>query len=221
MAVAINTYTGLQSAVAEWLGRSGDTDITGRFDDLLALAEQRMWYGAAAVPGVLPAFEPVRIREMEVTDSAFALSATVAQPAGFLELISADLTSPYGPLRIENEATIAQYGQQAANQPLIIAVSGTNFRVWPDPGSSYTATLRYYKKLDTPTASAANWLLTYTPGVYLNACLMEACLLTGDFDGAQRYGALYIGLTAGLNERRNRELAAATNVRMRIRGRTP
>ena len=221
MAVAINTYTGLQSAVAEWLGRSGDTDITGRFDDLLALHEQRMWYGAKEVPGILPAFEPVRIREMEVTDSSFTLSATVAQPSGFLELISADLNSPYGPLRVEHEGVIAQYGQQPADRPLIIAVSGTNFRVFPDPGSSYTATLRYYKKLDTPTASAANWILTNTPGVYLNGLLMQAALLTGGLEEAKTYGALYVSEVGGLNERRNRELATATNVRMRIRGRTP
>jgi len=221
MAAVINTYSGLQSAVAEWLGRSGDTDITGRFDDLLALHEQRMYYGAAEVPGILPAFPPLRIREMETTDSAFALSETVAQPSGFLELISADLNSPYGPLRVEHEGVIAQYGEQAADQPLIIAVSGSNFRVWPDPGSSYTATLRYYAKLTTPTASVSNWILTNAPGLYLNGCLMQAALLTGGMEEAKVYGALYVAEVGGLNERRNRELASATNVRMRIRGRTP
>jgi len=221
MAAVINTYSGLQTAVAEWLGRSGDTDITGRFDDLLALHEQRMYYGAAEVPGILPAFPPLRIREMETTDSAFALSETVAQPSGFLELISADLNSPYGPLRVEHEGVIAQYGEQAADQPLIIAVSGSNFRVWPDPGSSYTATLRYYAKLTTPTASVSNWILTNAPGLYLNGCLMQAALLTGGMEEAKVYGALYVAEVGGLNERRNRELASATNVRMRIRGRTP
>jgi len=221
MAAVINTYSGLQTAVAEWLGRSGDTDITGRFDDLLALHEQRMYYGAAEVPGILPAFPPLRIREMETTDSAFALSETVAQPSGFLELISADLNSPYGPLRVEHEGVIAQYGEQAADQPLIIAVSGSNFRVWPDPGSSYTATLRYYAKLTTPTASVSNWILTNAPGLYLHGCLMQAALLTGGMEEAKVYGALYVAEVGGLNERRNRELASATNVRMRIRGRTP
>ena len=195
--------------------------IRDSFDDLLALHEQRMYYGAAEVPGVLPAFPPLRIREMENKDASFSLSATVAQPSGFLELISADLNSPYGPMRIEHEGAIAQYGQQVAPTPLIIAVSGANFRVWPDPGSSYTATLRYYKKLDTPTASASNWILTNAPGLYLNGCLMQAALLTGGMEEAKVYGALYVAEVGGLNERRNRELASATNVRMRIRGRTP
>jgi len=158
---------------------------------------------------------------METTDSAFALSETVAQPSGFLELISADLNSPYGPLRVEHEGVIAQYGEQAADQPLIIAVSGSNFRVWPDPGSSYTATIRYYAKLTTPTASVSNWILTNAPGLYLNGCLMQAALLTGGMEEAKVYGALYVAEVGGLNERRNRELASATNVRMRIRGRTP
>lgn len=215
------TYGWLQAAVAEWLGRTGDTDITGRFDDLLALVEARMWYGSAEVPGVLPAFPPLRIREMEATDDAFALSARVSQPSGFLELISADLNSPYGPLRVEHEGVISQYGQQAADRPLIIAVSGTDFRVFPDPGSSYTATIRYYSKLTTPNATQSNWVLVNAPGVYLNGCLMEAALLTGGLDEAKTYGAMYLGLVSGLNERRNRELAGATNVRMRLRSRTP
>lgn len=221
MAAVINTYSGLQTAVAEWLGRSGDTDITGRFDDLLALHEQRMYYGAAEVPGILPAFPPLRIREMETADTSFALSETVAQPSGFLELISADLNSPFRPLRIEHEGAIAQYGDQDAAYPTIIAVSGSNFRVWPDPGSSYTATLRYYAKLTTPTASVSNWILINAPGLYLNGCLMQAALLTGGMEEAKVYGALYVAEVGGLNERRNRELASATNVRMRIRGRTP
>lgn len=215
------TYGWLQSAVAEWLGRSGDTDITGRFTDLLGLHEQRMWYGAKEVPGILPAFEPVRIREMEAVDDAFALSETVAQPTGFLELISAKLNTPNSPLRIEHEGAIDAMGDRSATNPLIIAVSGTNFRIWPDPGTSYTATIRYYSKLATPTATASNWILQNAPGVYLNGCLMQAALLTGGMDEAKIYGALYVAEVGGLNERRNRELASATNVRMRIRGRTP
>lgn len=220
MAVQITTYGGLKAGVLAWMARSVDTLLDSRFDDLLALHEQRMYYGAKEVPGILPQFEPLRIREMETADTAFALDSTVAQPTGFLELIEASLNSPLAPLRIEHEGVIESYQSQTQDTPKIIAVSGTNFRVWPDPGSS-TATLRYYRKLTTPSASGVNWILSNAPGVYLNGCLMQAALLTSDLDSAKVYGALYVAEAGGLNERRNRELAGATNVRVRLRGRTP
>lgn len=251
MTVNVTSYTGLKSAVAAWMARAGDTLLEERFDDCLALHEHRMYYGAAAVPGLLPAFEPLRIRQMEVTDTAFALdgapnladarstqseevrvtedaadtvtlSGFVAQPTDFLELIEAFTNSPRGPMRIEHEGVIAAYGDQTLGGPRIIAVSGTNFRIKDTPGAGDTATLRYYQKLTTPAASAtANWILANAPGVYLNGCLIEAALMTQDFDNAAKYGAIYAAQVAGLNERKNRELAHATNVRVRLRGRTP
>lgn len=220
--MAITTYTSLASATSEWLARAGDTDIATRFDDLLALHEQRMYYGAKEVPGVLPAFEPLRINEMIYADSAFALTATVAQPTGFLELLSAYLNN-YGPLEISSESTIDAYASQTASTPLVIAPSGTNFRVWPDPGTgAYTATLRYYKKLTSPSATNANnWILSNAPGVYLNGCLLQAAIYTGDMDAAKTYGALYVAEVGGLNERLNAQLRHAHNVKIRVRGRTP
>lgn len=219
MAVAVNTYTGLQAAVASWMARAGDSTITGRFDDFLALHEQRMYHGAAAVPGMLPEFEPLRINEMETVDGAFSISGeTVAQPSGFLELIEAALNSPYAPLWVEHQGVIAAYRDQTLSAAKIIAISGTNFRFKEASG---TATLRYYQKLTTPTASAANAILTNYPGVYLNGCLIEAALFTSDFDGAMKYGAIYAALVKGLNDDRRGQLAHATNVHVRVRGRTP
>jgi hypothetical protein len=219
--MAIDTYSALASAVTEWMARAGDTDILGRFPDLLKLHEQRMYYGAKEVPGLLPQFEPLRIREMETTDASFTLGATVAQPTGFLELIEASLNSPQRPLDIVAEGVLAGYRDQSLGGPRLIAVSGTNFRVKDDPGSSYTATLRYFKKLTTPTGSTTNTILTTYPSLYLNGCLMQAYLMLGDKEDAQTYAALYVAEVGGLNERRNGELRNATNVRMRVRGRTP
>lgn len=248
MTVNITSYSGLKAAVQAWMARAGDSVIGDRFDDFLTLHEQRMYYGAAAVPSLLPQFEPLRIREMEFTDPAFSLSgapaddsaritqsddvrviesaedddtllaATVAQPAGFLELIEASLNSPYAPLRIEHQGVIASYGEQTLSSAKIIAISGQNFRFKEASG---TATLRYYRKLTTPSASDSNWILENAPGVYLNGCLIEAALMTNDFTTAASYGAIYAANVGGLNQRRNRELAGATNVRTRVRGRTP
>lgn len=221
MAVVVNTYNGLQEAIASWMARDGDDDITDRFDDLLALHEHRMYYGAAEVPGLLPACEPLRIREMEVTDAAFALAATVAQPDGFLELIEAKINSNDHRLDVVAQGNLDAYQAGAFGGPALIAISGTDFLIADDPGSSYTATLRYFKKLDTPSAAADNWILTNAPNVYLDGCLFEASKMTGDAQGAGLYLAAYSSSVRALNQRRNSELRYATNVRMRLRGRTP
>jgi hypothetical protein len=217
MTVNITSYTGLKAAFQQWMARPGDTLLDTRFDDFLALHEQRMWYGAAEVPGLLPQFAPLRIREMETAANA-VVEETVAQPDGFLELIEASLDSPYAPLRIEQEGVIAAYGDQTFSTTKIIAVSGTNFRFKESGG---TVTIRYYQKLSTPTASTANWILENAPGVYLNGCLIEAAMMTNDFTTAASYAAVYAAMVGGLNQRRNRELAGAYNVRTRARGRTP
>jgi hypothetical protein len=221
--VSIQTFTSLQSAVAEWLARNGDPDLIGRFADFLALHEERMYYGADAVPEMqMPAFPRLRIREMEAVDTDFVLSATVAQPDGFLELIEASLNTPVSPLDIVTEGVIESYRNQVLGCPRLIAVSGTNFRVKDDPGGTATATIRYFQKLTTPqSGSDTNWIMSTTPSLYLNGCLMQAAIYIGDADSAKLYGGLYTAAVGALNRRRNTELAAATNVRLRLRGRTP
>jgi hypothetical protein len=218
MTVNVTSYTGLKAAVQQWMARPGDTLVDSRFDDCLALHEQRMYYGASEVPGLLPQFQPLRIREMETGARSDIEDETVAQPSGFLELIEASLDSPYAPLRIEHQGVIASYGEQTLGANKIIAISGTDFRFKEASG---TVTIRYYQKLDTPSASASNWIIENAPGVYLNGCLIEAAMMTSDFTSAASYAAVYAAMVGGLNQRRNRELAGATNVRMRVRGRTP
>lgn len=221
--MAINTYTLLKAAVASWLARTGDTDLGTAFDDHLALCEHEMYYGASEIPSLgIAGCEPLRIREMEDVSASFALtSATVAQPTGFLEVISAALNTDQGPIDIVTEGVIDAYGEQTLGGVKAMAISGTNFRFKDTPGGTETITLRYFKKLTTPTGGAGNAILTNAPGVYLNGCLKQAAIWTQDPESAKMYGALFASQVRSLNERRNRELWSATNTRLRIRGRTP
>jgi hypothetical protein len=221
--MAIQTFTSLQAAVAEWLARNGDPDLLSRFTDFVALHEERMYYGADPVPELqMPGFPRLRIREMETVNASFTLDATVAQPTGFLELIEASLNSPLAPLDIVTEGVIESYRDQTLGGPRLIAVSGTNFRVKDDPGGTATATIRYFQKLATPASgNDTNWIMSNAPSLYLNGCLLQAAIYIGDPDAAKLYGGLYTAAVGSLNRRRNAELAAASNVRLRLRGRTP
>jgi len=218
MAAQITTYGGLKAGVLAWLARSGDALLDSRFDDFLLNCERRIYYGHATEDAGNPLrSDPLRIVEMETVDPAFALSAVTPQPEGFLELISAQLNSPNAPLQIVAQRTIDGYVSSAPNQPRLVAVSGTNFRVFPDPGAgSYSATLRYYQKLVTPAGAVSNAILGNSPDVYLYGCLVEAAIFTQDEPAALRYLALYNASVAGLNARTQRITASAVPV-MRLR----
>ena len=225
MSVQITTYTGLKAGMLAWLARSGDALLDARFDDFLLNCERRMYYGVAVDDPASPLrSEPLRIPEMETVDAAFALaSGTVAQPAGFLELISAFNNSPAAPLAIVSQRTLDGYGRQSLGGTRLIAVSGTNFRLLdaPLPNSRGTATLRYYRKLATPAGSSVNDILTNYPDVYLYGCLVEAAVFTQGEAEAARYLQLYNASVAGLNARTQRITGSSVPV-IRVRaGRTP
>jgi hypothetical protein len=224
MAEVINTYGGCRAGVLAWMARPGDTLLDSRFDDFLANCERRLYYGYATDDAGNPLrSDPLRIVEMETANPSFALvSGATPQPPGFLELISAQLNSPNVPLQIVAQRIIDGSVLTASQQPRLIAISGQNFRVWPDPGTgAYSATLRYYQSLQTPTPSAANAILASYPDVYLYGCLIEAAIFTQDEAAAQRYLQLYNASVQGLNARTQRITASSVPV-MRLRtGRTP
>lgn len=212
MAAQISSYAGLKAGMLAWLARSGDTLIDSRFDDFLQGCERRMYYGhATEEPGNPLRSDPLRIVEMETSDAAFVLQATVAQPPGFVELISVLLNSPESLLDVVSQRTLDAYGAQRLGRVAKIAISGGNFRVKDDPAGA-TATLRYYQKLATPAGATVNAILTSYPDVYLFGCLIEASIFTQDELGAQRYLQLYNASVAGLNARTQRITASAAPV---------
>jgi hypothetical protein len=222
MAAQITTYAGLKAGMLAWLARTGDALLDARFDDFLLNCERRMYYGFAVDEPAGPLrSDALRIPEMETVDAAFGLtSGTVAQPAGFLELISAYSNSLHAPLDIVSQRTLDGYGTQSLGGTRLIAVSGTNFRFLDAP-SGGTATLRYYRKLATPAGSTVNDILTNYPDVYLYGTLVEAAIFTQGEAEAQRYLQLYNASVAGLNARTQRITASAVPV-IRVRaGRTP
>ena len=146
---------------------------------------------------------PCASSRWRASDPAFVLQATVAQPPGFVELISVLLNNPEALLEIVSQRTLDAYGAQSLGRIAKIAISGTNFRVKDDPAGA-TATLRYYQKLATPSGAIVNAILTGYPDVYLFGCLIEAAIFTQDELGAQRYLQLYNASVAGLNARTQR-----------------
>jgi hypothetical protein len=212
MPAQITSYAGLKAGMLAWLARSGDALLDARFDDFLLNCERRMYYGHATEDLGNPLrSDPLRIVEMETSDPAFVLQATVAQPAGFVELISVLLNSPVRLLEIVSQRTLDAYGTASLGGVRKIAISGSSFRLKDDPAGA-TATLRYYQKLATPAGATVNAILTGYPDVYLFGCLIEAAIFIQDELGAQRYLQLYNASVAGLNARTQRITASAAPV---------
>jgi hypothetical protein len=227
MAVAINTYSGILGGVLSWLGRDagGETIITNRFDDILAMCERRMYYGFATEDVGNPLrSDPLRIPEMEITVRTADVAAgdtTIAQPSDFLELISVYNSTLNAPMNIVSQRVIDGFGSRSVGSTKLIAVSGTNFRLLDAAPASLSLTMHYYRKLTTPSGSTVNDILTKYPDVYLYGCMIEACIRTQDRAGSLDYLAMYNASVAGLNARTQRITASTVPV-MRLRvGRTP
>jgi hypothetical protein len=173
----------------------------------------------------IDAIDGVRITELEevrVTEEFtinLLVAATVAQPTGFLELISARLNSNQAALRIIHQRALDGFATNGDGVPSHIAVSGVNFRVWPEPSSATYATLRYYAKLTTPVSGTdTNDILTNYPDVYLDGCLIEGSIYAQDVDAAQRYLQMYNASVMSLNHQAARVMPTADQ-RLSFRGR--
>lgn len=64
--MALATYTDLQSAIANWLARQGDTFVTTNAPDFISLCEARIAYGSEDPQAPFPS-KPLRVRAMEKT----------------------------------------------------------------------------------------------------------------------------------------------------------
>jgi hypothetical protein len=171
--MAISTYAELQAAVGDWLARG---DLAARIPDFIALAEQRLFYGAddANFPSA-----PLRLRAMEATTdpAVFATSpgvATLPLPADFLEVRAVGLASdPKTPLDL---APLRQLSALtgAPGRPRLYTLDGDAIRFAPTPDAAYGVELAYFRRFDPLATTPTNWLLTNAPGVYLYAALLEA-----------------------------------------------
>lgn len=98
--MALATYADLQAAVAEYLGRSGDTNIANRAPDIIATAEARIAYGGAEP---MPS-RPLRIRAME---RSTVLMTAPAQSGGTTGGTTNDYTCTAGLLSLAFPTGIA------------------------------------------------------------------------------------------------------------------
>lgn len=161
--MAIGTYAELQTAAANWLGR---TDLTSRITEFIALAEARINR------------QIIKHRVGQVSTTPLSASGEwVAVPTDFAAarlLVldgSVQRVLEYKP----PERLLLDHPSVSANMPRWFTIHGMEFQLRPIPDGAYTLILYYYKKV-TPLSGGAptNWVLTNHPDLYLYGTLLEA-----------------------------------------------
>ncbi len=161
--MAISTYAELQTAIAAWMGRPGDTQISTYAPDFISMFEA--WFKSR-----------YRVRRMLLTTTLTLDAATVALPSGFLEVRNLSLVaSPAEDLQhVGLDWMRTQFDETASGRPKFFNVGASTVRIAPTPDASYSATLEYYGFTGLSVSATTNWLLTNYPHVYLRGALREA-----------------------------------------------
>jgi hypothetical protein len=182
--MAISTYAELQTAIAVWMGRPGDTVVATYAPDFISMFEA--WFKSR-----------VRVRRMLTTTTLTIDAATEALPSDFLEVRNIYLTgSPSEDLQQAGLDWIrTQYDTNTSGRPKFYNVGGSTITFAPVPDGTYSAELTYYGFTNLSNAATTNWLLTYYPHVYLRGALREAA----GWEGAGNHESMPI-LDASLKE---------------------
>jgi len=159
--MALDTYTNLKTAIANFLARD---DLSSEIDDFIDLTEADL-------------NRRLRIRAMENVSSFTIDAETEALPTGFLQVRSFHLVQN-PKIALQFMTPFHQYETQGSSRtgtPKAYSIEGSNFRFSPIPDSTYTASIVFYKALDSLDGSTAtNFILTNHPDVYLYGALYFA-----------------------------------------------
>lgn len=185
--MSIDTYANLQTAIANWSGRS---DLTSRAPEFISICEAKINRLLAT-------------RDMETTNSSFSITGeTVAVPTGFKEVREFYLnSSPRQPISLMPGPSMTGIFKSDTGQPRYYEVIGGNFRFAPIPDATYSATITYSQTISALSGSnTTNWLLTAYPDIYLYGSLLELGNFMMNDQMVQKYQALFNGAVEELKK---------------------
>jgi hypothetical protein len=161
--MAINTYSTLQTAVANWLDRN---DLTDRIPEFISLAEATF-------------NRTLRLRAMETTvsDTTPSGSKEDALPTSYLQMREIHLTtSPVISLAYITPEIMYRIRAGSNNgKPNAYTIVGDNILFGPTPDDGYGYSMTYYKAFDAlGDDTQTNWLILNAPDLYLYGTLLQA-----------------------------------------------
>lgn len=177
-------YSGLSTGVFRRLNRTADSTV---FDDCIQLAEAEINRRLALSP----------VRPMHTRNAAFSVTGEyVAQPSLMLDVDTFKIVyaSDSYVLKPTNPQSMTEMYDRddTTDIPQYYTMVGTDFRFWPEPDATYTATLVYWIKVPNLTSSAStNWLLASHPDVYFHGVLAHCYQEYFDQENADLQAGLF------------------------------
>jgi hypothetical protein len=204
--MALDTFSGLKSSIADWINRD---DLTSVIPSFIVLAEATF-------------NRTIRTRDMVQRATASLDTQYTELPADFLQMINIQLNTatPMKLSFVSNEQAddLRSTYFAAANEPKYYSIVGQTFEVIPSPGGEYTVEMSYYKKIPTLSDSnTSNWLLTKSPAMYLYGALVQSAPYLRDDDRITTWGTLYKEAFNDLMLEEQRSNFSGTTPRMRAR----
>lgn len=203
--MAISTYTELQTAITNWMGRS---DLSSRIPEFIALGESRL-------------NKKLRLLQMEQTGSHSLTSgnSSLSLPTGFLEHIDMYYdTDNHHPVQY-SQGELNKRKTTATGRPEYFSISDSIY-FERSSDSTYALTQRFYKRWDI-ISDETNWLLTNAPDAYLYASLLEGAAFTRNSNNIPVWAQAYDRAVADLNrlDSRSRKNAVSGVDRALVRSR--
>ena len=179
--MALDTFSGLKTTIADYLNRD---DLTSIIPSFITLAEAKF-------------NRKLRVRQMVKRATAAIDTQYFAFPTDWLQAKQFILNT--NPITYLEYVTNFQGDELrattviAVGKPQYYRFVGSQIEVIPTPDTSYTGELTYYGKIPALSDSnTSNWLLAYAPDLYLYGALLEASPYLKDDERLAVWGNLYI-----------------------------
>lgn len=191
--MAIVDYPSLETAVANWMARPGNSDFTGNVGDFIAFAEARINFGSDDQQFPSP---PLRVRQMEVPQTSVSILAStnsVLLPSDFLQLrrIYAAGTPQRKLTYVTPNQMDATISNTQLTPPDFFTIMGQYIYTASPVNTTNTIVFGYYQRLPALATNNTNWLLAAFPSLYLAGANLEGSLFVGDDDGAGKWARIF------------------------------
>lgn len=161
--MALDSYSNLKTAVANYLNR---TDLTSYLDDFIDLTEARHARELRLRPTIII-----------TTTNATGGNNKIPLPSDYLQFVYIQLNSGnknFIQYMSPNEISRI-YNSQGNSGPIYYTILGDNIMFGPTPSDNSEIEMCYYKKVQgLSTTNTTNEILKNYPDLYLYGCLLEA-----------------------------------------------
>lgn len=201
--MAVTTYSGLVSAVTEWLARDQDSTLIARIPDFITLCEAKLNRTL-----LHPLMEKRSTASVDTTDDE---PEFVSLPSDFQSMRRVRLSSVTGKPRLEfmAQSQLEDYRYSIDNvsdQPVYYTIVGDELELAPTPNEDYTLEMVYRANLSGISSSnSTNWLIELSPDVYLYGTLLETAAYMQQDDRVGLWAAAFTSALDQLSIHGNRQ----------------